>query len=486
MYLGIDIGTSGVKTILIDDRQALLAEASSTPLEVERAYPGWSEQHPDLWWTSVCQTLDDLHAQVPAALAAVKGIGLSGQMYGACVLGADDRPLRNAILWNDTRTHPECAELESRAPRLREITWRKPTPGITATKLLWLRRHEPETFARIATVMLPKDYVRLCLSGERATDLADASGTMWVDLARRDWSDEMLAATGLSRSQMPALHEGTAVTGRLRAELASRWGMAHRPVVAAGGGDNACGACGTGVIDDGDGTVSLGTSGVLFLANDTPRSAQDFAIESLCHAVPGRWHQMSVVLSATSCVNWLAARLKRPAADLVSELGAGPHPATDLLFIPFLDGNWSPRNDAQIRGGFVGLAHQHDDAALTQAVLQGVAFAIRECADAFRAGGSEFRRLLAIGGGSRSELWLSMLATLLETELDVPTTSALGAALGAARLGMIAATGAAPADVLTRPEIGRSVAPARPHGASYEDAYARWQAVSQVFTRTIR
>lgn len=486
MYLGIDIGTSGVKTILIDDRQAVIGEASSDPQDVERARPGWSEQHPDLWWACVCQTLDRLQASHPQAMPQIAGIGLSGQMYGACVLGADDRPLRKAILWNDTRTRAECAELEALAPDLRQITYRKPTPGITATKLLWLRRHEPDTFDRIRTVMLPKDYVRLRLSGEKATDLADASGTMWVDLARRDWSDDLLACTGLTRAQMPALHEGTAATGRLRAELAQRWGMTQRPVIAAGGGDNACGACGTGVIEDGDGTVSLGTSGVLFLASDRPRPAQDFAIESLCHAVPDRWHQISVVLSATSCVNWLAQRLKRPAADLVAELGEAPRDATDLLFVPFLDGNWSPRNDGDIRGGFVGLAHQHDDAALTQAVLQGVAFAMRECADAFRACGPGFRRLLAIGGGSRSALWLSMLATLLDTELDVPRTSALGAAMGAARLGMIAATGARATDILTRPEIGHRVAPATAHSASFEDAYARWLAVSHVFTRANR
>lgn len=486
MYLGIDIGTSGVKTILIDDRQSVVAEASSEPSDVERAHPGWSEQNPDVWWSRVCQTLDRIHADQPAAMEAVEGIGLSGQMYGACILDDADRPLRNAILWNDTRTHPQCAELEAAAPDLRDIVFRKPTPGITATKLLWLRQHETAIFDRIETVMLPKDYVRLCLSGERATDLADASGTMWVDLRSRDWSDKLLAATGLSRAQMPSLHEGTAVTGRLRPALAERWGMARRPVIAAGGGDNACGACGTGVIQDGDGTVSLGTSGVLFLANDSPRGSQDFAIESLCHAVPDRWHQMSVLLSATSCLNWLSLRLKRPAAELIAELGDAPRAATDLLFVPFLDGNWSPRNDADIRGGFVGLAHQHDDAALTQAVLQGVAFAIRECADAFRAGGSTFRRLLAIGGGSRSSLWLSMLADLLETELDVPTTSALGAAMGAARLGMIAATNAAPTDILTRPEIGRRIAPVADHIASYEDAYTQWLAVSQVFTRKNR
>ncbi|AMY71994.1 FGGY-family carbohydrate kinase [Frigidibacter mobilis] len=206
--------------------------------------------------------------------------------------------------------------------------------------------------------------------------------------------------------------------------------MGRRPVIAAGGGDNACGACGSGVIADGEGTVSLGTSGVLFVANDRPRPAGTHAIEALCHAVPGRWHQMSVVLSATSCLTWLGARLKRSPAELVALLGDDPRPATDLIFVPFLDGCWSPRSDGTVRGGFMGLAHQHDDAAMAQAVMQGVAFAIRECAEAFGEGGGDMRRLLALGGGSRSALWMSILATNLGVEIDVPRTSALGAAFG--------------------------------------------------------
>ena len=223
---------------------------------------------------------------------------------------------------------------------------------------------------------------------------------------------------------------------------------------------------------------------MLFLVNDSPRSAGDAAIETLCHAVPDRWHQMSVVLSATSCLNWLAARLKRPAGELISALGDTPREATSLLFVPFLDGCWSPRNDADIRGGFIGLAHQHDDAALTQAVLQGVAFAIRECADCFRAGGSQFKRLLAIGGGSRSALWLSMLATLLDVKLDVPETSALGAAFGAARLGMIAASDADFTSVLTRPTIARQIGPERDFSDGYERAYERWKTASRHFCTT--
>ncbi|CAM5323164.1 xylulokinase [Frigidibacter albus] len=314
MFLGIDLGTSGVKSVIIDDGQALVAEASSRLLEVTRAKPGWSEQDPDLWWDAVCESLDALAASHPGAMATVSGIGLSGQMYGATVLDGADKPLRPAILWNDTRSAAECEELAAAVPDLLGRVGRNPTPGVTASKLMWLRRHEPETFAAVRTVLLPKDYVRLRLSGDKASDLADSSGTMWVDLAARDWSGPMLDASGMDRAQMPRLHEGTEPTGTLRAELAQRWGMGRRPVIAAGGGDNACGACGSGVIADGEGTVSLGTSGVLFVANDRPRPAGTHAIEALCHAVPGRWHQMSVVLSATSCLTWLGARLKRSPA----------------------------------------------------------------------------------------------------------------------------------------------------------------------------
>lgn len=480
MFLGIDLGTSGVKAVILDARQKLVAEASSRPLAVTRAHSGWSEQDPSDWWQAVCEVLDRLTADHPAVMAGVEGIGLSGQMYGATLLGADDRPLRPAILWNNTRSISECEELEQAVPDLRTRVWRRPTPGVTATKLLWVRRHEPELFAKICTILLPKDYIRLCLSGEKASDLADSSGTMWVDLSHRAWSDPLLAACGLNLAQMPRLYEGIAPTGRLRTELAKRWKMAVRPVIAAGGGDNSCGACGTGVIEDGLGTVSLGTSGVLFLANDSPRDAGMAAVETLCHSVPDRWFQMSVVLSATSCLTWLATQLKKTPAELATALGDAPRPASDLIFVPYLDGCWSPMSDGNIRGGFLGLSHQHDDTALTQAVMQGVGCAILACADAFRDSGSDMKRLLAIGGGSRSGLWLSMLATLLQVELDVPVGSELGAAFGAARLGMIATGNFNPGDVLTRPQIRDTIGPEAAYTESYAKAFKRWKTLARL------
>lgn len=474
MYLGIDMGTSGVKALLIDEAQSLVGESSSRPLSVDRPKRGWSEQNPDLWWDAVCEAVDGLRDRHAGALAAVEGIGLSGQMYGATVLDAADRPLRPAILWNDTRADRECRDLEARDPDLAAIAHRRPTPGVTAPKLAWIRRNEPEVFDKIRTVLLPKDYVRLKLTGEKASDLADASGTYWVDVARRDWSDRLLGATDLGREHMPRLVEGIEASGRLRPELAARWGMDRAPVVAGGGGDNACGACGSGIIKPGVGTVSLGTSGVLFVATEAPRPSLDHAIESLCHSVPGVWHQMAVILSATACLTWLSRLTKRPVGDLVADLGTAPRGPTSLLFVPYLDGCWAPTFDVDVRGAFVGLDHTTDDAALTQAVLQGVAFALAEAAAGFRANGAVFDRLLGIGGGSRSKVWLAMLADCLGTEIAVPEASELGAAFGAARLGLVCATGADPRATLTMPRIVDVITPDPGRAAAYREAFARW------------
>jgi len=278
----------------------------------------------------------------------------------------------------------------------------------------------------------------------------------------------------MQRAQMPSLYEGTEATGTLRQSLATRWGITGRVTIAAGGGDNACGACGTGVITNGEGTVSLGTSGVLFVAMNQARPSYDYAIETLCHSVPGAWHQMSVILSATSCLNWLAKVLKRNPAELVMELGSVMGAPSQVLFVPFLDGCWSPHSDAEIRAALIGLQHSSDDAVLARAVLQGVAFALRECADAFRATGTSIDRLLAIGGGSRSDLWLAMIATCLGVELRVPAASELGAAFGAARLALIAATGASPAEVLTLPKISRTIEPDQQFEQAYSDTYQDW------------
>ena len=266
MFVGIDIGTTSVKSVLVDPEGRVVA-AATFPLTVSRPRPGWSEQDPDHWWAAVCETLDALAAAEPRRIAAVSGIGLSGQMHGATLLDDADAVLRPAILWNDGRAAAECTEIETACPEARAITGNIAMPGFTAPKLAWVRKHEPEIFARLRRVLLPKDYVRLKLTGDHATDMSDAAGTYWLDVGGRRWSDALLAATHLDRSHMPALFEGTAPTGRLRDQLRARWGMDRAPVVAGGGGDNAASACGIGAVRPNASFLSLGTSGVLFVSN---------------------------------------------------------------------------------------------------------------------------------------------------------------------------------------------------------------------------
>ncbi|WP_434389502.1 xylulokinase [Melittangium boletus] len=474
MYLGIDVGTSSVKAVLVDAREHILASASAA-LDVDRPHPGWSEQDPDAWIRGCEQVLDTLAASHREALAAVEGIGLSGHMHGATLLGADDRPLRPAILWNDGRSEAECHELETRCPRSRELSGNLAMPGFTAPKLLWVARHEPERFAQTRKVLLPKDYVRLFLVGDHVSEMSDAAGTLWLDVAKRDWSDALLEATGLTRAHMPRLVEGSEASGRLRPELARRWGMTRAPVVAGGGGDNAASAVGIGAVKPGSAFVSLGTSGVLFVSNArfSPNTAG--AVHAFCHAVPGTWHQMGVILSAAASLEWLSALLGEPAPALIAALGERVEAPSAVKFLPYLSGERTPHNDASARGAFVGLAHGHGRAALTQAVLEGVAFAVADCLRVLADAGTEVARASAVGGGSRSPLWLKILASVLDRPLDVHAEGDFGGAFGAARLGRLAATGEDPFALAVPPPVARVVEPEPALVARYAEAYGRWR-----------
>ncbi len=446
MYLGIDLGTSGVKALLLDGSDAVVGEASA-PLSVQRPRSGWSEQDPDAWWRATNDAVAALRARCPEAFASLAAVGLSGQMHGATLLDAADRPLRPAILWNDGRSVAECAELEASEPNARAITGNLAMPGFTAPKLLWLRRHEPELFGRIARVLLPKDYLRLRLTGDHATDLSDASGTLWVDVGARTWSDPMLDASGLSREAMPALFEGTAPTGVLRAEIAAEWGCARVPV-AAGAGDNAAGAVGAGVVVPGRALLSLGTSGVYFVAGEAFRPNPARAVHAFCHALPERWHQMSVLLSAASCLAWVAhATGARDEAALLGEIEARDRPGGRLLFLPYLSGERTPHNDPEARGAFVGLDHESDRATLGRAVLEGVALAFADAESALLEAGARIDDVSVIGGGARSRLWGRILASALDRPLVYRRGGEVGPALGAARLARMACTGESPADV---------------------------------------
>ena len=354
MYLGIDLGTSAVKTILVDDAQRVVASRSHN-LTIDSPRAGWAEQDPGAWIAAVFATLDALKADHAGALAEVDGIGLSGQMHGATLLGRDGRPLRPAILWNDGRSQTECAELERRCPELHAIAGNLAMPGFTAPKLAWVAKHEPAIFAEVAKVLLPKAYVRYRLSGEMVEDMSDAAGTLWLDVGARRWSEALLAATGLDLSHMPRLVEGNAPSAVLSPDLAQRWGMANNVVIAGGAGDNAASAIGLGAITPGDAFLSLGTSGVLFRVTDRFAPAPKAAVHAFCHALGGLWHQMGVMLSAAASLAWLARILETPEAALLAPLGATVERPSPVQFLPYLDGERTPHNDAHADGAFVGL-----------------------------------------------------------------------------------------------------------------------------------
>ena len=473
MYLGIDIGTSSVKTVLFDGDQRLIDQASE-PLTIQRPNPGWSEQDPEAWWAAVEKTINSVAAR--HSLADLRGIGLSGQMHGAVCLDHDDRVLRPAILWNDGRSAAECAELEAAFPGSRAVAGNIAMPGFTAPKLLWLRKHEPKLFERIDAVLLPKDYIRFRLTGHHVSEMSDASGTLWLDVAARDWSDDLLEATGLTRAHMPRLVEGSAPSGDLLPALAERWGVRGTAVVAGGAGDNAAAACGVGVVTPGTAFVSLGTSGVLFVSNAAFSPNTAGAVHAFCHALPGTWHQMGVILSASDSLEWLARITGQRAAALADAVGRVEAPSA-VTFLPYLSGERTPLNDASARGAFTGLAQATGLPDLAQAVMEGVAYAFADCQRVLADAGTDFAAALAVGGGARSETWLRIIASVLDRPLQIAADSEVGAALGAARLAICAAEGADPAEVCTAPEIRRTIAPDPALVPRYREGYARYRAL---------
>ena len=469
MYIGLDLGTSGLKGILIDDAQKVVAEATA-PLTVQRPDEGHSEQRPADWIAAAETVLDALSAH---GLSKVQGIGLSGHMHGATLLDKADDVLRPCILWNDTRSHEEAAELDG-DPMFRRLTGNIVFPGFTAPKLMWVRKHEPGIWDKVAKVLLPKDYLRLWLTGDHVAEMSDAAGTSWLDTGKRDWSDELLAATGMTRAQMPRLVEGSAVSGTVRRDLTSRWNLPKGVVVAGGGGDNAAAGVGVGVVKAGQAFVSLGTSGVLFAANDGYHPDPATAVHTFCHALPNIWHQMGVILAATDALNWYAGLVGQTAASLTGELGPLQAP-TKTTFLPYLGGERTPLNDAAIRGAFLGLEHATDRQAATRAVLEGVTFAFRDCRDALAATGTKLETLLAVGGGSRSDYWLKAIATALDCPVLQPVDGDFGGALGAARLAIMAATGAG-AEIAAMPPIARTIEPDPTLITAFDAGHARYRA----------
>jgi xylulokinase len=476
MYLGLDFGTSSVKGVLMDARQKIIATASS-PLQVSRPHPGWSEQNPEDWWKAAGKVVAQLKAAKPKAVSAVEGIGLSGQQHGATLVDKDGKVLRPCILWNDARSFKECDDIMLGTPEVVAHAGNIVLAGYTAPKLLWVKKHEPKTFDRVAKVLLPKDYIRLRMTGDYASDMSDSSGTYWLDIKNRQWSALLLKAGGMRHDQMPELFEGTDATGRLSTSVAKAWGMPKRPVVAGGGGDNAASACGIGAVTDGAGFLSIGTSGVIFVSNDSFSPNASKMVHAFCHATPGTWHQMSVILSATASLEWLSGILQTPAPQLTKALGSKLKGPSTTLLLPYLSGERSPVGDAQVRGVMMGLAHETDRKVLTHAVLDGLAFAFRDNLEALREGGAKINRLMAVGGGTKSEIWLKIIATALNVPIDLPAAGDVGGAFGAARMGLVAATGEDFRVVFTKPKIARSVQPEKAALSAYEDQFQRYKKI---------
>ncbi len=469
MYMGIDVGTSAVKAVLVDDA-GRIADQASSPLTVSRPRILWSEQSPHDWWSATEAAVGRLDADMRGA---VRAIGLSGQMHGATLLDAERRVLRPAILWNDGRSALECADLEAGVP-VAELTGNRAMPGFTAPKLLWVRKHEPKIFAATATVLLPKDYVRLRMSGDLASDMSDSAGTLWMNVASRHWSDAMLAACGLDERRMPTLFEGSEPTGVLRADIAESWGMTRVPLVA-GGGDNAAGAIGVGVVRPGEALLSLGTSGVLFLGTDGYRANPAGGVHSFCHALPGHWHQMAVMLSAASCLEWAAGVCGLADAEALVALASARNQPAAEIFLPYLSGERTPHNDPAAQGVLFGLTHATQTPAIAQAVLEGVGFALADCLDALLASGANVDSISVIGGGARSAYWAKILASILRRPLDYRDGATVGPAYGAARLARLGAGDGTVESVCTPPPLIDVVLPDERLAERYAAQLARFR-----------
>ena len=455
MYLGIDIGTSGVKAVITDDMQKVIDQASAS-LSVSRPQDLWSEQDPASWWRATDEAVKKLN---PKHRASVRAIGLSGQMHGATCLDKDDQIIRPAILWNDGRSGASCETMMRDLTELTTITGNLAMPGFTAPKLHWMREHEPENFKRVAKVLLPKDYVRLLMSGEYASDMSDSAGTLWMNVAKRDWSDEMLSLTGLSRDHMPKLYEGSQATGTLLPKIANEWGMSAVPI-AAGGGDNAAGAVGSGTIQPGEGFISLGTSGVVFLADEAYRSNTDGAVHTFCHALPNLWHRMSVILSAASAIDFVGRITRYPtAASLYEDTAKARTARQGPIFLPYLSGERTPHNDASAKGAFFGMTHEDTPLTLAQAALEGVAFALADGVDVLRESGTTIDSLSVIGGGSQSDWWGEIIASAIDMPLTYREASAVGPAFGAARLARLCLGEDKIEEICTPPAISHTIEP---------------------------
>ena len=461
MYLGIDIGTSAVKIVCADTNRILAA--SSMELEMSSPQPGWSEQHPDLWWQATRGALHRLSGQI--TLSEVKGIGLSGQMHGAVFLDRDLRPIRPSILWNDSRAARECDELREAQPRIGCIAGVLPLPGFTAPKVAWLKKHEPDSYARVAQILLPKDYVGLCLHGELATDTSDAAGTLWLDQAARSWHTEIAEATAIAPDWLPQIFDGHSVVGTVTRQAALVTGLKPGVPVVAGGGDAATGAVSLGATEPGRGFISLGTSGQLFVADRQYRPNPERYVHAFAHTLPDRWYQMAAMLNGARPISWIGGQLGLSAAEVVA-LAETVRGDRIPIFLPYLTGERSPLGDPHIRACFFGLEDSTTRADLCRSVVESIAFCFATAAQSFGDTIDDLPELAAIGGGSRSDLLLSLIATVTEKPIVRSAGADTGPAYGAARLAACGGGALALTDLADQPRSTNRFDPADPAALS--------------------
>ena len=457
-YLGLDCGTSALKAVIVDEDQRVLAVVSE-PYQPSRPHPLWSEQDPDDWRRAMFAALARLAREEPQAMARVAAIGFSGQMHSAVLLDQADKPLRPAILHNDTRAFVEARRLAETHPDLIPTVGVKPMAGFTAPKLLWLATHEFELFAKVRSVLLPKDYLRLALTGEKATDMSDAAGTWWLDEAARAWSQPALAASGVDPALAPPLLEGSAPAGRLRDEMADRFGLPRGALVAAGGGDAAVGAVGLGAVTPGAAFISLGTAAQLIVtANRHQARPPTLLVHSFAHCLPGLWYNMAAMLNGAGALAFLGQLFAAEPATLEAEAARDYRGPGEMIALPYLSGERTPHDDPLARGVFFGLTPATSRAEITRAMMEGVASSLKDAQDSVEPDGDD-RPIGLAGGGAKSALWARMIAAALNRPILRYQGGEVGPAFGAARLARLAATGERPADLCKPPPIADETRP---------------------------
>ena len=479
MYIGIDLGTSGVKTILIDYNQDILATAHSA-LTVQSPQDGFNEQDPNSWIKATEICLAELKKQKSKEFSNTISIGISGHMHGATIIDDQGKVIRPCILWNDTRAFKECEEFENQDFDVRNISGNIAMPGFTAPKINWLIKNESENFRKIFKVLLPKDYLRYYLTGEFFSDMSDASGTLWMDIKNRQWSEQLLEISKLNINHMPKLVEGNQEAGMLSSKLKEKFNFNKNVIVVGGAGDNAASAAGLGVVEENQSFISLGTSGVFFTPTSNFLMNTKDAVHSFCHCLPNKWHLMSVMLSASNCLDWICSLTGNNIADALKNIENYSSNLENIFnapyFLPYLSGERTPHNDPHARGSFHYLKTTTDKSAMQYAVLEGISFGIFDGFNSIQSVNQKFDDIFVVGGGSKSSYWLNLLSSILNRKLSICEQSEFGAALGVARLAMFADKQVEDKNsIIKKINIKKSFQPSEKNISSLEKRYLIWK-----------